>query len=509
MLHAYHARSPHMLLEPRRRLYDYAASRPMLQARARSGACARSLYRAKGSPRAKNRGNKHRHGAPMSKWLLASATALVAIAASIGLGVYVARNLVVSGAVLSVPTPSPTLSPLFSPQINHFTARATRASGLNVALVRAPNPCVQRHILCGPIHLWPRARSTRAVVVGQGLEVALTVLADSRLRPLRVRYGLGGVPTNIVTTFGLKAQGPAVGVAGAPDVLHGALGIITTDLVDNVLAQLLHVPRRAQRAENWARAIAALDAGLVRVTRAGRAEAALRASRDACQSAVTPGYVYSPAQGVGEYIPGGGVIDSGASMAPGCAYQFALPEGSPWLSIAPISVTPYQSLDPIVAANGLGVDAASKALPTTIRIGRWMWHHTLPRNPAERRAWLTEAGLAVVDGLVTSSGTAHGRPEADPLVRPFIHGGFTTIIASWLGSNALAAALTRRWSSAQRQSLFTWSSEQHALGILSWDRHAWPLYLYPEVINGMPLPSAPYEPPAMRVLHFIKKKGNP
>lgn len=374
------------------------------------------------------------------------------------------------------------------------SAQAAQAPPL---VATAANPCAHR-IFCGPLRIWPRSRSERALVLAQAAEIAMDATARARLRPLSVHFAVPSLPTSLAGP--LAASGPPVAVGGGPHIGATALGIAATDLLDDALSRILRIPSRATDAENEARAIAAIDAGVVAIHRAARAEAQLRGLRDGCQRAIDGGsvpypIVYAPAQGWGQVysLPGyAAAVIWGAGASPCPAYQFVLPAGSIY-QIPPISVAPYHSLDASIAGVGIGIDAASKVVPLAIRAGEWTWNHALPRNPSERRAFIFDAGMSLLDGLATSAGTAHGLREVDPFVRPFVRGGFAEIVGSWAIESAIARPLTRRWSPAQRAMMYQSAATQHFFGAITWDFHLDP-YAYPVVIDGMAMPSSPYAP---------------
>lgn len=350
---------------------------------------------------------------------------------------------------------------------------------------------------CGPIRLWPRSRPERAMMVAQAMEVGLTAVAESRMRPLTVAFSRAGIPPAVWSTYHLSATGPAVGVGGAARPMDVALGLIGTDLVDGALSHLLRIGRRARAADDYARALSAVDAGMVRIVRSNRAEAALRTARDACSAALvgastgTDGIaIYSPMHGPGTYYSIQGPVFWGAPDQ--CDWRFVLPAGSPWATSFS-TVGRYRDIGPQIAAWSVGLAGASRAVPLAIHAGRWAWDHALPRDRAERRALIADAGLALVDGLVTSAGTARGNKEMDPIVRPFVRGGFGEIVGSWVIDDAITSALTRRWSPAQRAALDLWGAQQHMIGIASWDRSLDP-YMYPTVIDGMAMPATPAAP---------------
>ncbi|HEY5257235.1 MAG TPA: hypothetical protein VIJ12_02545 [Candidatus Baltobacteraceae bacterium] len=114
----------------------------------------------------------------------------------------------------------------------------------------------------------------------------------------------------------------------------------------------------------------------------------------------------------------------------------------------------------------------------------------IPRDLAERRAFFADAELAVLDGLITMGGT-HGNParEADPLVAPFVRGGFSSLAFSWAGGEILQRSLARM-TRVDPARLDYFSASSHLAGIASWlspDTYGWgttPFEKYDPVAEG-------------------------
>lgn len=384
--------------------------------------------------------------------------------------------------------------------------RALRApqAGLGPELAAAiassrKKPCAHR-ILCGPVRLWPRSRSARILIGSQALEVGMSAVAISQLRPMRLHFV---VPSPaIAKQFFLAPLGPNIGPEKPAPVGSDIIGIAATDFVDTAIARMLRIPPRAQRAANIARAIAALDAGIVRLHRAALAEGALRAAASACAAAIASAasagrtIVYSPQQGPGDFLGGPSPDISWLWLGlPGCSASPMMQTYHGAQSEHIGNAATYRGLGIPIAMGSLGIDGASKMIPITVRAAKYLDGHILPRSRSDRQAFLFNVGAALVDGLVTNAGLrAGGRTEADPIVRPFAHGNFVELMGGWAMEDFIATALTKKWSPDARADLNRWAALQHIIGAFSWSRQSWPKYLYPIVIDGMGLPASPQNP---------------
>lgn len=135
--------------------------------------------------------------------------------------------------------------------------------------------------------------------------------------------------------------------------------------------------------------------------------------------------------------------------------------------------------------------------------------HLLPRDGGERRAFIVNMLLALVDGVVTRNGLReqrtdlyylptrstsgfsptvppgwtpmappgfhlnprlHNLREIDPLVAPFTHDGLASIVMGSLGWAAVQGTLTRHWSPRSRTTLNYIEAATHVAGMETWLR---------------------------------------
>lgn len=92
----------------------------------------------------------------------------------------------------------------------------------------------------------------------------------------------------------------------------------------------------------------------------------------------------------------------------------------------------------------------------------------VPRDPEAREAFIGNAIATLVDGIVTAKNT-HGDPklEGNPVVRPFVRGGFPSLLLGWASMEAGQHALARHFhlDDARIESM---TLSQHVSGIASW-----------------------------------------
>ena len=122
----------------------------------------------------------------------------------------------------------------------------------------------------------------------------------------------------------------------------------------------------------------------------------------------------------------------------------------------------------------------------------------LPRDSVERKAFVANAVLTIADGLVSSAGyrrfertcltckmaAGHARyanfrnvtprdltawpTEGNPIMRPWSHGGFSTLMLGWTLGEISGSYMTRSWSPHQRTLAAVASAASHVQGIASW-----------------------------------------
>lgn len=99
----------------------------------------------------------------------------------------------------------------------------------------------------------------------------------------------------------------------------------------------------------------------------------------------------------------------------------------------------------------------------------------VPRDPVERAAFVERVTAQLVDGIVTAAGLRARSPyvantsyEADPVVRPFSHGGLPTLLVAGIAWDIATGAATRRWSPSERTQLDRADTAMHAWGIGTW-----------------------------------------
>ena len=364
----------------------------------------------------------------------------------------------------------------------------------------APNPCAHR-IFCGPLHLIPRSAAQRERLAAQLIASIVEWRAWSAQRSsasisVPVVDGATGMPTGAV-------QRASVGfVGGSARPIAISLGTyLIGDAIEHAAQSALHEPT-ATRAR-WARidAIAALGdatqwASTFRTVHAAqRSASACQALLDRAPQAVTfsispfgpnmPGGMASSAPGwvCGDYIGGTGpyIVPGhaplvGVFLAPSSPIALPSRRGMRWSVLA---LAAQATIEP--AAHALRDIGPLHLLPRgPVRL--------LPRTLVERRALYLDAGVALLDGLITAHGT-RGDPaaEGNPAMRPFIRGGVGMILSAFVVQTIAERTISRRWAPQQRALLLDRDADAHVSGVASWlspMAYSWSPYMAAGIMHG-------------------------
>jgi hypothetical protein len=341
----------------------------------------------------------------------------------------------------------------------------------------SPNPCRHR-VFCGPIHLLPR---TAAEWQRAGAQIASALVENAAFNAARRQSAvvypiLDGTGTHTVFTS----------LSGTSNVrpFFGALAqYAMADTIFDTELSVLHF-RPDQRA--FLQRVAAIGAvaDAVQTAPIFKAQRVLQRTAAKCEEQVT--WVNS-----GAYAAHFGLISArlGWLGGPGATFEdSALVDGAvisgagDWSSIECAQTGGafrYSALPSLPALRA--EHFVSAIIPPAVTLGSITARVTfravrdigpirlLPRDRTERNAFLANAALTLIDGIVTQH-HVHGQTwrEGDRFVRPFAH-NFADLILGWTASELATQIVTRHWSSESRAKLDALSAEDHLLGIESWD----------------------------------------
>lgn len=334
----------------------------------------------------------------------------------------------------------------------------------------APNPCTGR-LICGPVHLWPHGAAPRQRLIAQIIASFITAraaAAANRPQSVSVPYvDKYGAPLGVSATF---SRALVVTGARPPSFTTSLFRYLALDAAEHAVQSTFRVSDLEQ--QRWARFEAFGAFGdTLRWHSVFAANHELKTDAVQCQQALSAAHAFVL---IAPHTPIVPVVQNGRPPANNCApfignsFGFRLP-GSPIVfegSSAPIML-PTAHVSAGERFSLLALAAQAIVVPSAHAIRDVGPIHLLPRDPSERGALLLDLGTALVDGIITQHGT-HGDPrlEADPVVRPFVRGGLTSMMAAWTAQIIVRRSIFH--STQLREAVDHREAALHILGVGSW-----------------------------------------